>query len=304
MPTMKNETLPSLGAVLPMKEVGVKGLSDMAELAGQGALAFLLLYDHVILDHPSKPTILDNRLYTSDTTFLEPMVTAAWLSQIAKKSKLITGVLVAPQRQTALLAQQAAHVSLFTDGRLELGLGVGWNSEEYKALGQSFHTRGERLNEQIILMRKLWNEGEVTFHLDSEQIEHMAINPRPDKEIPIWVGGWSKKSIKRAAKLADGWMPLDEPEKYELSRDYLLEQLKTNKRDPKEFKIMGRVTLGTKPMDQCVNDYLKWVSLGVSHIVISTTGTRNPNVSFHEHLIVDFWQQTREFRHPSKSFEH
>lgn len=298
---MRNESLPDLGVVLPMKEVGVKGLAHMAELAGQGALAFLLLYDHVILDNPSKQASVKNRLYTSETPFLEPMVTAAWLSQIAKKSQLITGVLVAPQRQTALLAQQASHVSLFTDGRLELGLGVGWNPEEYKALGQDFHTRGERLSEQIILMRKLWEDGEVTFHLGTEEIDHMAINPKPEKKIPIWVGGWSKKSIERAANLADGWMPLDKPEKYASSKKYLFEQLKENGRDPKEFKIMGRVTLGAKPMDQCVKDYLQWVSLGVSHIVLSTTGTKNPNVSFHEHLIVEFWQHTEDFRHPPRS---
>ena len=298
---MKNETPPFLGAVLPMKEVGVKGLSEMAELAGQGALAFLLLYDHVILDHSSKPSSVENRLYTSEVPFLEPMVTAAWLSQIAKKSQLITGVLVAPQRQTVLLAQQAAHVSLFTDGRLELGLGAGWNPEEYKALGQNFHTRGKRLNEQITLIRKLWKEGEVTFHLDNELIERMAINPRPEKEIPIWVGGWSEKSIRRATEVADGWMPLDEPEKYALLKIFLLEQLQANKRDPEKFKIMGRVTLGTKSMKKCVEDYLQWVSLGVSHIVLSTTGTKNPDVSFHEHLIVDFWRQTSDFRHPTPS---
>lgn len=298
---MKRETLPSLGAVLPMKEVGVQGLVDMAELAGQGALSFLLLYDHIILDHPSKPAALENRLYTSETTFLEPMVTAAALSQIARKSQLITGVLVAPQRQTALLAQQAAHVSLFTNGRLELGLGVGWNPEEYKALGQNFHTRGERLSKQIVLMRKLWKDGEVTFHLDEEEVDHMAINPRPEKEIPIWVGGWSKKSIERATKLADGWMPMDEPDKFALTKNYLIEQLQLNHRDPQKFKIMGRVTLGTKPIEQCVIDYLKWIDLGVTHIALSTTGTKNAQVNFHEHLIVEFWQHTMKYRYPELS---
>ena len=184
-------------------------------------------------------------------------------------------MLVAPQRQTVLLAQQAAHVSLFTDGRLELGLGVGWNPEEYRALAQNFHERGKRLDEQIILMRKLWKDGEVTFHLGKEEIDHMAINPRPDKEIPIWVGGWHKNSIDRATKLADGYMPLDEPEKFELSRSYLMQQLKANNRDPKTFKVMGRITLGAKPMRQCVKDYFKWIDLGVSHIALSTTGTKN-----------------------------
>ena len=290
--------LPELGSVLPMKEVEIKGLSEIAELAGQGAAAFLLLYDHVLLDHPSKESKVDRRLYTSETSFLEPMVTAAWLSQIAKKSKIITGVLVAPQRQTALLAQQAAHVSLFTEGRLELGLGVGWNPDEYLALGQNFNNRGKRLDDQIPLLRKLWNEGQVTYSIDNEHIDRMAINPRPEKQIPIWVGGWHKKAIQRTAKLADGYMPLDDPSKYAILKPYLLEQLEKYHRDPKTFKIMGRITLGTKAMDQCVEDYYAWVKLGVTHIVLSTTGTKNPDSNFHNSLIVDFWKKTSDFRHP------
>ncbi|MBU2543467.1 LLM class flavin-dependent oxidoreductase [Patescibacteria group bacterium] len=196
-----------------------------------------------------------------------------------------------------MLAQQSALVSILSKGFLELGVGVGWNKAKYEALGQDFHTRGQRLNEQIVLLRKLWTEGVVTYTLAHEVIDQMAINPLPDSPIPIWAGGWSKKAIDRAAKLADGWIPMDNVEKVMILKKLLLERLEKYGRDPETFKIMGRVTLGTKPMKECITDYFKWIEGGVSHIALSTTGHQESDRYYHQELIVEFLESTRNYRH-------
>src|SRR5439155_13211225 len=146
--------------------------------------------------------------YTDQSPFHEVFVLFGYLAAATQRLELATGVLVLPQRQTALVAKQAAAVDLLSGGRLRLGVGVGWNFVEYEALNESYHTRGQRVDEQIAVMRKLWTEPLVSFDGRWHRIEGAGINPLPvQRPIPIWIGGRADRVLRRTAALADGWFP-------------------------------------------------------------------------------------------------
>ncbi len=130
----------------------------------------------------------------------------AYLAGITSRIRFATGILVLPQRQTALVARQAADVDLLSGGRLRLGIGVGWNHVEYEALGQDFHTRGARQEEQIVLLRRLFTEPVVDFSGRFDRVDRAALIPKPTGSIPIWLGGSGDRAFDRAARLADGFI--------------------------------------------------------------------------------------------------
>ena len=144
--------------------------------------------------------------YTEHDPFHDPFVMFAYLAAITERIRFVTGILVLPQRQTALVARQAADVELLSGGRLRLGVGVGWNHVEYEALGQDFHTRGARQEEQIELLRQLFTEPVVDFSGHFDRVDRAALVPKPAGSIPIWLGGSSEKAFDRAARLADGFI--------------------------------------------------------------------------------------------------
>ena len=144
--------------------------------------------------------------YTEHDPFHDPFVMFAYLAGITERIGFATGVLVLPQRQTALVARQAADVDLLSGGRLRLGVGVGWNHVEYEALGQHFRTRGARQEEQIELLRRLFTEPVVDFSGRFDRIDRAALVPKPARPIPIWLGGSSEAAFDRAARLADGFI--------------------------------------------------------------------------------------------------
>jgi probable F420-dependent oxidoreductase len=130
----------------------------------------------------------------------------AYLAGITERIRFATGVLVLPQRQTALVARQAADVDLLSGGRLRLGVGIGWNHVEYEALGQDFGTRGAREEEQIELLRRLFTEPVVDFSGRFDRVDRASLVPKPARSIPIWLGGSSEAAFDRAARLADGFI--------------------------------------------------------------------------------------------------
>jgi probable F420-dependent oxidoreductase len=130
----------------------------------------------------------------------------AYLAGITERIHFATGVLILPQRQTALVARQAADVDLLSGGRLRLGVGVGWNHVEYEALGQDFHRRGAREEEQIVLLRRLFTEPVVDFTGRFDRVDRAALIPRPQRSVPIWLGGGGEAAFDRAARLADGFI--------------------------------------------------------------------------------------------------
>jgi probable F420-dependent oxidoreductase len=166
----------------------------------------ILAYDHVLgALHADRARQLTGP-YTEHDPFHDPFVLFAYLAGITERIEFATGVLVLPQRQTALVARQAADVDLLSGGRLRLGVGVGWNHVEYEALGQDFGTRGARQEEQIGLLRRLFTEPVVEFSGRFDRIDRAALLPKPTRSIPIWLGGASEAAFDRAARLADGFI--------------------------------------------------------------------------------------------------
>src|SRR6202048_3196376 len=198
------------GVVYPQIELGgdtgaVKAFAQAAEELGYD---HIVIYDHVLgAEHAGREPKLTGP-YKETAPFHEPLVTYAYLAGVTKKLGLTTGVIILPQRQTALFAKQAADVDLFSDGRLRLGVGVGWNWVEYDGLEMSghFRRRGKRQEQQIALIRKLW-EQPVVDHEDSDhRIDRAGILPRPKRQIPIWLGGFSEAAFHRAARIGDGFL--------------------------------------------------------------------------------------------------
>jgi probable F420-dependent oxidoreductase len=197
-----------IGAVYPQIELGgdpraVRGIGLAVEELG---FDYLLAYDHVLgAVHADRTPPLTGP-YTEHDPFHDPFVMFSYLAAITQRIHFATGVLVLPQRPTALVARQAADLDLLCDGRLRLGVGVGWNHVEYQALGQQFRTRGARQEEQIGLLRRLFTEPIVDFSGRFDKIDRAALVPRPTHPIPIWLGGSSEPAYDRAARLGDGFI--------------------------------------------------------------------------------------------------
>jgi probable F420-dependent oxidoreductase len=197
-----------IGAVYPQIELGgdpvaVRRIGKAVEDLG---FDYLLAYDHVLgAVHANRARPLTGP-YTEHDPFHDPFVMFAYLAGITERIGFATGILVLPQRQTALVARQAADVELLSGGRLRLGVGIGWNDVEYEALGQDFTTRGARQEEQIQLLRQLFTEPVVDFTGRFDRVDRAALVPKPQRPIPIWLGGSSEAAFDRAARLADGFL--------------------------------------------------------------------------------------------------
>lgn len=197
-----------IGAAYPEREVSgdpdnirkfIRAIEDLG-------YDHMMAYDHVIkAPHDGRNPPLDGP-YTEKDSFHDPFVLFSFASAVTDTLGFVTGVLVLPQRQTALVAQQAADVDLFSRERLRLCVGIGWNYVEYQALGQNFKTRGRRIDEQIGLLRQLWTTPIVSFNGEFDQIDRAGINPRPRRRIPLWLGGHSEPGYERGAKFGEGFI--------------------------------------------------------------------------------------------------
>ena len=214
-----------IGVVLPQTEIG----PDVGAVRryGQGVedLGFqhVLAYDHVVGADPAVHQPWTGP-YDIDTEFHEPFVLFGFLAGCTSLD-LVTGITILPQRQTALVAKQAAEVDLLTRGGFRLGMGIGWNPVEYEALGQDFTTRGRRIEEQVGLLRRYWTERSVTADGEFDRVTGAGLAPLPvQRPIPIWFGGMSSRAYERMGRLADGWFPLVQPgEKLEAARALIAE---------------------------------------------------------------------------------
>src|SRR5437762_9201833 len=206
-----------IGVVLPQTEIGndpnaIKAYAEAVEGLG---FNHVLVFDHVLGANPERRGGFKGP-YTYRHAFHEPFVLFGFLAAATRRLELVTGILILPQRQTALVAKQAAEVDVLSGGRLRLGIGVGWNPVEYEALGEDFRTRGHRSEEQIEVLRLLWSQEVVTYSGRWHQISHAGLNPRPiQRPIPIWIGSGAPQTplppeagMRRIARLADGWFPL------------------------------------------------------------------------------------------------
>ena len=199
-----------IGAVLSQIELGPEPetLRDYAQAVQDLGFDFLVTADHVVgadaRDHPDL-----ERVFPIDSYLREPLVLGAFLAAVAPRLGYLTSVVILPQRQTVLVAKQAADLDTLNGGRLRLGVGIGWNPIEFRALGTSFSTRARRFEEQIDLMRRLWTERIVKFEGAFDAVPAAGINPRPIQQpIPIWIGASAEPAVKRATRIADGFLPL------------------------------------------------------------------------------------------------
>ncbi|MCW5747548.1 MAG: TIGR03619 family F420-dependent LLM class oxidoreductase [Alphaproteobacteria bacterium] len=196
--------------------------------------------------------------------FYDPMVTFSYLAAITKRLRFITGILILPAWPTVLAAKQAAELALFSGGRFELGVGISWNAAEYRALGQEFHGRGRRIEEQIEVMRLLWSQPYVTFEGRYHKLDKLGLNRAAVPRIPIWFGTESgEKALRRVARLADGWMSLGDPTP-DLPR--LRQYMQEAGRDPKQLMVRGPLVVGAGGKAAWVAAGRKLQDAGVTHI--------------------------------------
>ncbi len=273
-----------IGVVFPQTELGGDVASVRSYGQGVEGLGFthLLTYDHVVGADPEVHRHWAGP-YDITTTFHEPLVMFGYLAGVTT-IELVTGILILPQRQTALVAKQAAEVDLLTEGRFRLGVAIGWNPVEYEALGKDFTNRGQRLEEQIGLLRRLWTERSVTFAGAFEQVVGVGLAPLPvQRPIPVWLGGASDPAYRRIGRVADGWFPMVHPgEKLDRARSIIEASATESGRDGAALGMEGRVTWQPDDPDLFLRHVDRWREAGATHLGIDTM--RLGLASVDEHL--------------------
>jgi probable F420-dependent oxidoreductase len=280
-----------IGAVLAQNELGGDpgGLRAYAQAVQDLGYDFLVAADHVVGADPAAYPDLE-RVYPIDNILHEPLTLLAFLAGGAPRLGLLTSVIILPQRQTVLVAKQAASLDLMTGGRFRLGVGIGWNPVEFTALGMRFADRARRFEEQIALLRRLWTERLVTFEGPHHIVRAAGLNPLPvQRPIPIWIGASSEAAVKRACALADGYLPLRPLDGgWEATMAKVHGWLAEAGRDPATFGIEGRLDAGRGTADDWRATVDMWRRFGASHLSVSTGGLGGPDVQV---------QRLREVRH-------
>ena len=266
-----------VGVVFPQTEIGSDPavIRDYAQAAEGAGYHHLLVFDHVLGGKLERFDKLGRRPpYTDETPFHEPFVLFGYLAAVTQRLELVTGIIILPQRQTALVAKQAAAVDVLTGGRLRLGVGIGWNYVEYEALNEDFHTRGRRVSEQIAVMRKLWTEPTVTFDGAYHHIDRAGINPLPvQRPIPVWMGGMVEPVLRRLAQTADGWFPQFQPgDEARQTLDRLRGYITEAGRAPSAVGIEGRFSLAIGGPAEWVQRAREWRDIGATHLSVNTMG--------------------------------
>ena len=268
-------TYMKLGVVFPQTEIGSdpSAVREFAEAAEDLGYSQILAYDHVLgADTSARPDW--KGAYTMHSSFHEPFVLFGYLAGFTTNITFATGIIILPQRQTALVAKQAAEVDVLSKGRLRLGVGIGWNQIEYQGLGQNFHTRGRRLEEQVQVLRALWTQSSVTFEGEWDTIIGAGINPLPvQRPIPIWMGGNADAVIRRVATQSDGWMTPVKPDadgKKRVEEMYAL-AIEAG-RKPSTIGIEGRTDIKNATEDDWAAAVAAWLEFGATHLDVSTMG--------------------------------
>ena len=273
-----------IGAVFPQTEIGsgpgaIRTYAQAVETMG---FEHILVYDHVLgADTATRPDWRGP--YNSATQFHEPFVLFGYLAAITQRVELVAGVLILPQRQTALVAKQAAEVDVLSGGRLRLGVGVGWNPVEYEGLNEDFTNRGARSEEQMRVLRALWSAESITFDGRWHHIDAAGINPLPTRRnIPLWLGGGAEVTLKRAGALGDGWFPQRPPDEEARA---MLERLRAYTREAgrpeSAVGIEARLSVNQTPAENWADYATAWDVLGATHLTINTMGMGYTTVQDH-----------------------
>jgi probable F420-dependent oxidoreductase len=271
-----------IGVVFPQTEIGgdVGAVRAYALRVEELGYRHVLAYDHVVGADPDVHTPW-NGPYDVTTTFHEPFVLFGYMAAITEL-EMVTGIIILPQRQTALVAKQAAEVDLLTSGRFRLGIGLGWNRVEYEALGQDFTTRGRRVEEQVDLLRRLWTERSVTYEGSFDRVTGAGLAPLPvQRPIPVWFGAQSERAYRRVGRLADGWFPQVRPGPELDEARLVVEQAAVEAgRDPALLGMEGRVSWRDS-QEKLAEHAAIWRDAGASHIAVNTMGSGLRTVDDH-----------------------
>jgi probable F420-dependent oxidoreductase len=271
-----------IGVVFPQTEIGgdVGAVRAYALRVEELGFRHLLAYDHVVGADPEVHRGWQGP-YDVTTTFHEPMVLFGFLAGITSL-ELVTGIIILPQRQTVLVAKQAAEVDLLSGGRFRLGIGLGWNAVEYEALGEDFSNRGRRVEEQVELMRKLWTEPSVSFDGRYHRVTGAGLAPLPlQRPIPVWFGAQSQRAYQRVGRLADGWFPQVRPgPELDEARGVVERAASQAGRDPREIGMEGRVTWRGSA-EKLAEHTRSWHEAGCTHLAVNTMGAGLRTVDEH-----------------------
>lgn len=273
-----------IGVVFPQTEfkpdpVAVRDYAQTVEGLG---FSHMHAYDHILGANPDRPGGWTGP-YTYLHPFFEPFILFSYLAGLTKKIEFDTGILILPQRQTALVAKQAATLDVFCNGRLRLGVGNGWNEVEYIALGEDFHKRGKRIEEQVALLRMLWTQPLVKYAGRFHNIPDAGINPLPiQRPIPIWFGGTDDRALRRMARIGDGWMVnIRTIEQAEPALSKLIGYLEESGREKATFGIEPRLNMNLITSDDWLTFIHRWEVIGATHLAVNTMGCGYETPSAH-----------------------
>jgi probable F420-dependent oxidoreductase len=271
-----------VGVIFPQTELGGDrgAVRAYAEAVTELGYDHIALYDHVVGADPAVHSGWSGP-YDVSTTFHEPFVLFGFMAALTPL-ELVTSIVILPQRQTVLVAKQAAEIDLLTDGHFRLGVGIGWNAVEYEALRQPFTDRGGRLSEQIELLRALWSQRSVTFDGTYERVTGAGLAPRPiQRPIPVWIGARAEPALRRAGRLADGWFPMVSPGP---ALDAAVAAVRAGAaeagRDSARIGMEGRITFAGDA-ELSGRQAAAWRAAGATHLSINTMGAGNTTVDLH-----------------------
>jgi probable F420-dependent oxidoreductase len=279
-----------IGAVVPHHEIGTDPGAIRAYAEGAEALGMthLMVYDHVVGVDRSRPGGFEGP-YDSNTAFHEPMVFFGYLAACTTAVDLVTAILILPQRQTVLVAKQAAELAILSGNRFKLGIGVGWNTVEYDALNEDFHTRGKRQEEQVDLMRRLWTEDVFSYDGDHHHFEHASILPRPTEPVPVLFGGSAPALLDRCARLGDGWLPLGTPNEKSAARITEMRHAReASGRSWDGFEIRAQAQYAGGDPDRWRSHAQRWADLGATHMAVATHNAGPTDVDGHLARIAEY----------------
>jgi probable F420-dependent oxidoreductase len=263
-----------LGVVFPQTEIGNDpvAIRDYAQAIEGLGYDHVIVYDHVLGAHPDRFEGRFRPPYTHETPFHEPFVLFGYLAAATQRLELTSSIIILPQRQTALVAKQAAEVDVLSGGRLRLGIGIGWNFVEYEALRENFRNRGRRVEEQVAVMRQLWTEDLVDFNGRWHSMHKVAIRPRPVQQpIPIWFGGGADDVLRRIARIGDGWFPQFRPgPESAATLERLRGYVRHAGREESAVGIEGRVSMFNTPAPDWEETVRWWRGVRATHLSFNT----------------------------------
>ncbi len=279
-----------IGAVFPQTEISSDPfvIKDYAQAVEALGFNHLLAYDHVVgQDTTNLPDW--NMPYNHESSFQEPLMLFSYLAGVTSELSFMTAVIILPQRQTALVAKQAAILDIYCDGRLRLGVGLGWNKIEYEALNEKFENRAKRMDEQIEFLRKCWTEESFNYESPFHKMNDGGIKPLPSQRpIPVWVGGFSEAAMKRAARISDGWLPyaisaLDAESTLRTFRAMVTAEGRAVESVPVENIIFMGTALGdpVRSVEAAIEDAKLWKSAGIDYVSLDTMGAGYGSIKEH-----------------------